>query len=114
MDDDQLQAASAAAAITKFVIQLQVHFQFLATIQLYYYILHEKSELPGIMSESSSSSRFFFLVEDPACNVVESVISCCCCCYCKDHQLLQSVHSGSHFLNRSLYQKLMNSHNICT
>lgn len=54
----------------------------------------------------------FFLVEDPVCNVVESVISCCC--YCKDHQLLQSVHSGSHFLNRSLYQKLMNSHNICT
>jgi hypothetical protein len=50
------------------------------------------------------------------CNVVESVISCCCCCccYCKDHQLLQSVHSGSHFLNRSLYQKLMNSHNIWT
>jgi hypothetical protein len=65
MDDDQLQAASAAAAITKFVIQLQVHFQFLARIQLYYYVLHEKSELPRIMSESSSSSscsssRFFF------------------------------------------------------
>ncbi len=63
MDADQLQAASAAAAISKFVIQLQVHFQFLATIEFYYYVLHEKSELPGIMSQSSSSSsssRFFF------------------------------------------------------
>jgi hypothetical protein len=64
MDDDQLQAASAAAAISKFIIQLQVHFHFLAKIQFYYYVLHEKSELPGIMSESSSSSssssRFFF------------------------------------------------------
>jgi hypothetical protein len=34
MDDDQLQAASAAAVITKFVIQLQIHFQFLARIEI--------------------------------------------------------------------------------